>query len=590
MEINPPVPPFVQGGIHPLLTASIDDPNSGLTPLQRSIVSLLELYFCNKEIKSILQTVRTAAIHEAATNSLDTSSMMVDIVPCSDWMYGWIPVKLLLSFKSFKAIGATEQDLLSTIQLVCHAVFEISTDGSSIRRRVSFDQRSLAETVNAWTEYHDSKGGVRTTASTCTVEVLGFGDEMTQMEVKAYFEKFGTVKKMSIARDDEGERVILLQFEDPAVMVKVLASKHKYEDVDIRVRHYVPQKSSSSSSTTATATASTPSTQSLETTIDLSTSSQKPSSAGPVTITSISAKSSTVKPKGHHGAPASALLGYPVNRVLALKPVVDDDVNNNNNNSNSTDYDHLYPSAALNVRVIRAAFERLAPVAFVEWVPESRRGHVRFKQAVAKEVAKMIQRDYFGGGGGENGGGGEGEGFEVNGVRLQVECLEGEAERVFHLVQKEKEKEKNEAGGASSGGLSDAMIALNARKAVKSSSAAGKRIPGSLRRGGKRARQQQQQQQKKSTSLSGLSSGYPIYEQRSGSRKIVEEVMGTGTGTSRHDESVSPGKGKKRLLTADESMNDGEGVSGRKLLNVMHHQKKVKVDLVEEMLQSLNTM
>jgi hypothetical protein len=87
MEIDTFTPPYVPGGLHSLLVASIDDPQSGLTSIHRSIIPLLELYFCNKEIKSILKTVRINAYNTAIGKSANSSDM-VDCEPSSDWMHG----------------------------------------------------------------------------------------------------------------------------------------------------------------------------------------------------------------------------------------------------------------------------------------------------------------------------------------------------------------------------------------------------------------------------------------------------------------------------------------------------------------------
>jgi hypothetical protein len=389
------------------------------------------------------------------------------------------------------------------------------------------------------------------------IEVVGFGDDITQLEVKVYFDAFGPVRKISFTRDVEGEvifpcklppksmltvpfvqKVALVQFETPDAVVRVLTSKHRHEENELQVRHYIPSSSHSNSAAIVTQTSTI--TKDDPTMISLDTATPVP---GPVTIHSISAKSATVKPKGHQAATPSALLGFPANRVVAFEPM----------DSATEDL------TALTAYMIRAAFERLAPVSMIDWAVGAKHGHVRFKQAVAKEIAKNILRES------------SGNGLDINGTRVKVEALEGEAERVFHMVMKEKEK-------SISATASDAMIALNARQMVKNQN--NRLRPGS-KKANKKGKQQQQRRGGKAASV--LSPGFAVYEQRTGSKKIAD-VVGSPSGET------SPSKGRKRILVDADDMNDGgNDGDGGAIRRIITPNKKAKVDLMEALFQSLGT-
>ncbi|KAJ1528233.1 hypothetical protein HK405_002659 [Cladochytrium tenue] len=121
---------------------------------------------------------------------------------------------------------------------------------------------------------------------------------------------------------------------------------------------------------------------------------------------SVSARSAPLKALGAHtgAARASALLGYPVNRMLTCSRP-------------STD------APPLAIAAVKAAFDRFAPVGAVYLDRPGAPVYVKLKAPVAAEIAEVINRQ---------------GGIELSGEVLAVRALHGEAERLFHEVKQAK--------------------------------------------------------------------------------------------------------------------------------------------------------
>ncbi|KAJ3218796.1 hypothetical protein HDU67_004044 [Dinochytrium kinnereticum] len=361
MEVDQNIPevPFVPGGLRSLLTVSLTTGSVALDPRAEkwnAVLNLLELYFSNKEIKSILAQARHYT------------------VPGTNELFG-VPLGLIASFKSAKAFKASTNDITEVIQNLCPSAFEFNGDGSSVRRRVAFDQPSSVEALESMT---------RPASSGLIVEVTGFEVDVTKTEIKDLFEGCGRVRDVSLGLGGESgnEHAAFIDFESAEGMVKALAGYHVYEDSPLRLR----AKPRSTPSTTHSA---------------IPTGSLLPS------LHSIKTTSVPIKSRGNASVQPSAVLGYPLNRILKVGPIPED----------------LRMTPALVVKAIEESLSRYGPVAEILFSEGSLEGHVRFKTPIAMEVEGFLKPS---------------GGIEAHGEVLAVKALLGEEERILHEVLKSR--------------------------------------------------------------------------------------------------------------------------------------------------------
>ncbi|KAJ3115880.1 hypothetical protein HDU96_010904 [Phlyctochytrium bullatum] len=357
MDVDAHLPelPFVAGGLRSLvaLPSSADDP--ALVQRVVQVVELLETYFCNKEVRSILGQARHHVVR--ATGS-----------PFQGWVSGWVPLEMLAAFKTVKALKLTPFDLLVVVQQWCHAAFDVDPDALCVRRTIAFDLPTPQERLE-WS--------TRPAASDLVLEVTGFEDAPAKIEVAAVFGRCGEVRDVVVEMGGPNgdEHAAFVTFAAPDTLAKVLATTHHHEASLLRLRM-------------------------------VRKSTPPPAAASGPLYPALHAVSAAAKPLRSLGNPSvhpSALLGYPLNRVLKFGPIPDD----------LRGVSSL-PLLVQSVRECVAQYGPVVEVAVGEGVAE---GHVRFKTGIAKEVEGFLK---------------VAGGIEVKGEVLEVKALSGEEERIFH--------------------------------------------------------------------------------------------------------------------------------------------------------------
>ncbi|KAI8847818.1 hypothetical protein BC829DRAFT_233814 [Chytridium lagenaria] len=356
--------PFVPGGLRSLLAIPLDPSlNPSDTRIERgnTIVDLLELYFCNKEMKSILAQAKQYTLPGSKESF-------------GAWVSGWVPLAMIASFKTVKAAKVSTNDLIDVIQHVCPSAFEISNDGSCIRRVVSFDQPSSQERIEALT---------RSTSLGLLLEVIGFEPDVTKLEIKEMFESCGLIKDVSIGLGGEGgnEHVALIDFVSPEGIVKALSGFHVYEETSLRLRAksklFIKDPLA----------------------VSRSVGNHLPS------LHSVSGKTEPLKLKGQAAVQSAAILGYPFNRVLKVGPIPED----------------MRMRTSLLTQAIEKILSNYGPIAEVVLEEGSLDLHARFKTPIAAEVEGFLKAT---------------GGVEVHGEVLPAVALKGEEERIFYEVLK----------------------------------------------------------------------------------------------------------------------------------------------------------
>ncbi|ORY52584.1 hypothetical protein BCR33DRAFT_779851 [Rhizoclosmatium globosum] len=379
VDLVPQQLPFIEQGLHSLVLPGVKIP-----ALQSKIIDLLDTYFCNKEIASILKTA--SAKH-----------------PNCGYQNGWVPAALLASFKSAKESRISPQAFVVTSKSCLPGAFEVSPDGNCLRRRVSFNQRNIADVV---------RGSV-VLSSSCVL-VNGIPKDAVDLDFISYVsEKYGSVERFQFSpRNLSLEfKSCHIQFKDPQSMIKLLAiASFTFED------HQVSIHASSFPSTTATNKKQITVAPSLPT-FDFNHPS----------LTSRDPRSEPIKQKGQSAVQAAAILGYPLNRIVKFGPI---DIAKTG-----------FTTSSLQT-LSRAEFEKLAPVAECIVREGEIFGYIRFKKGIAKEIVEMTMRH-------------GGIGLGVLGDKVPLVAMQGEEERLFYEVAKERER------------VSGGNLAVAAIKAVK---------------------------------------------------------------------------------------------------------------------------
>ncbi|KAI8621805.1 hypothetical protein BC830DRAFT_1092281 [Chytriomyces sp. MP71] len=481
--------PFVPEGLWSLVIDGVS-----LPPLHYATVKILDMYFSNKEVRSLLATADrelTKAKTKSKPKNLENSAGSMDMdaelesQPNSTAL-GFVPASLIASFKTAKKEGVTDKLILTVAKHCLRGAFEISNDGTCLRRIVAFDQRNVVDMIKSTVVLSQS----------CLL-IRGIPHDAVQLDFLSFVaDKAESAITRHLFDSDSGRsdefKSCYIQFADPTVMVKLLAlaSALTYEDVTLSIE---------SSCFPTTPTTTTP--------------------AGMA-----SAPTTTIKEKGQIAIHPSEALGYPVNRLLKFGPLPD--------TSASTGFTASSLTAAA-----RTAFERVAPVADCVVRPGDLFGYVRFRKAVAREVAGMLVKQ------------GGGIDLGTDGEIVRVVALEGEEERLYHDVAKEKQKQLF---------ASDAMIAITASRAVKTRRNQALKHQASISAAAASKRRAQQQQAKKSAAKAS----------------VAKAVL----------------KGSKRLMEEDEDTVMGETAGGARMSRRIADmkRKKVKVDALEDLVQGLS--
>ncbi|KAJ3037800.1 hypothetical protein HDV00_001301 [Rhizophlyctis rosea] len=180
-------------------------PTKPLDSAQRQqLLDALILYFSNSELKGTVANIPKGLLTEL------------------DWAEGWLPATALLTFKRISSITSYSPYVIEVATTLAPNIFESSPCGTKLRRRTPYDLRDAAIAF------------AKETIAQNVVEARGFAPEKSSAEVKNYFARFGTVKDVTVM-NNPAEKVYAVAFEDPQVMIKVLASSHKYEDSKIHV-------------------------------------------------------------------------------------------------------------------------------------------------------------------------------------------------------------------------------------------------------------------------------------------------------------------------------------------------------------------
>ncbi|KAJ3028059.1 UNVERIFIED_CONTAM: hypothetical protein HDU68_002575, partial [Siphonaria sp. JEL0065] len=442
--------PFVSDGLHSLVLPGVKIPE-----LQSRIILLLEAYFCNKEVNNILK--------QAAAK-----------YPNSCFHRGFVPSALLASFKSAK--GITPQAFIVTAQTLLKNAFEISADGSSLRRTIAFEQRSLSDVLLE-----------KRALSSCCCLFDGIPVEAIEVDFISFItQKIGAVEKYMF-----GSRVFFqeskschVMFKDSQDMIKLLAASIPlvYEDSKLTIH----------ASRFPTKQKFNPSTQHHQ--FDFNHPS----------LTSRDPRSQPIKQKGQQPVQAAGVLGFPLNRIIKFNLAQDPEA---------------FGLLASSVQaIVRSEFEKLAPVAECIVKEGQLIGFVRFQKGVAKEVTEMTMRH-------------GGIALGVLGDKVPISVLEGEEERLYYEVWKEKKRTETP---------SIANLAVKATQTVKS----------------RRNLASKQKPRNKNVLSSATRSAVPQQ------------------------------KGKKRLAVDDDD-EVGLGGSRDKSLRIDIKSKKIKIDDLEDLVASL---
>ncbi|KAJ3073765.1 hypothetical protein HDU98_000756 [Podochytrium sp. JEL0797] len=464
-------------GLHSLLCAP-------LNPQQSTALGFLDAYFCDKEINNLLRLAK------ANDNN------------CG-WQRGFVPLETVANFKAVKK-EKVSKDALRDIAGALPRAFELSPDGNSLRRLVSFTQQTTQQTIQ---QSH-------TLSNSCCL-FTGIPRDAINLDLLAFLsEKLGAIARSDFppAPFSATTKTCFIQFTNPQTMISILASSTSpatYEDAILSVEP----------ATFPTTTTPTP----------LTFDFNHPS------LTTRSARSIPLKLPGQISIQPAAVLGYPLNRVLRFGPI-----------PSTTGF-----TASSIQSLARTQFESLAPVAECILKPGDAFGTVRFKKSVAKEIAEMLMRH---------------DGIELSGEKVKVEALGGEQERLFHDVKREKEKA---VAAAAKAVVSEAMIAVNAVKAVKA---------------------RRSLEQKKGGGTVAAVVQRNASEKRRHSSRIAAKVAATAAAEAKKNPSVAAKvnkKGKKRVIVDEDMAEAGSNEKGSRAILGTRHQKKAKVDDLEDLVKGM---
>ncbi|KAJ3156142.1 hypothetical protein HDU86_004110 [Geranomyces michiganensis] len=170
---------------------------------RKAILDILLTYFSNSGISATLANIPRHAFSQ------------------DDWAAGWMPVAKIATFKRLQALTKNPLEVTSVAAQLAPLIFEVSHDGSRIRRRMPFDAKEIAALT------------AQESLAKTALEATGFATSTTAAEVSAFFSNVGPVAAVSNSRPG----VFAVEFQNPHDMVRALAvQNHVYEDAQIQVR------------------------------------------------------------------------------------------------------------------------------------------------------------------------------------------------------------------------------------------------------------------------------------------------------------------------------------------------------------------
>jgi len=159
------------------------------------ILELFKFYLSDQEIKSVLASC-----------------------PKTEWtLNGWLPVDTLISFKRVKAITTDKNVILNVLVNQGSDFIEFTNDFQYLKRKSPFNPATIPQKklIN------------------CSLEVSGFVDSITPIEIQTIFSKYGAVENISFGNRDG---TYIVDFYEVNPIVNTLVSPIIYEDQRIHVR------------------------------------------------------------------------------------------------------------------------------------------------------------------------------------------------------------------------------------------------------------------------------------------------------------------------------------------------------------------
>jgi len=159
------------------------------------ILELFKFYLSDQEIKSVIASC-----------------------PKSDWtLNGWLPVDTLISYKRVKAITTDKNAILNVLVNQGSDFIEFTGDYQYLRRKSPFSVATIPQ-----------KKPIN-----CSLEVSGFTDSISPIEIQTIFAKYGGVENISFGNK---EGTFVVDFYEVNPIVNTLISPIVYEDQRIHVR------------------------------------------------------------------------------------------------------------------------------------------------------------------------------------------------------------------------------------------------------------------------------------------------------------------------------------------------------------------
>ncbi|ORX76635.1 hypothetical protein BCR32DRAFT_271161 [Anaeromyces robustus] len=159
------------------------------------ILELFKFYLSDQEIKSVIASC-----------------------PKTDWtLNGWLPVDTLISFKRVKAVTTDKNEILNILVNQGNDFIEFTSDYQYLRRKSPFSPATIPQ-----------KKPIN-----CSLEVFGFTESVTPIEIQTIFSKYGGVENISFGNR---EGTYIVDFYEVNSFVNSLITPITYEDQRIHVR------------------------------------------------------------------------------------------------------------------------------------------------------------------------------------------------------------------------------------------------------------------------------------------------------------------------------------------------------------------
>ncbi|ORX51009.1 hypothetical protein BCR36DRAFT_325978 [Piromyces finnis] len=159
------------------------------------ILELFKFYLSDQEIKSVLSSC-----------------------PKTEWtLNGWLPVETLFSFKRVKAITEDKNAILNILVNQGNDFVEFTNDYQYLRRKSPFSPANIPQKKPL----------------NCSLEVSGFTDSISPIEIQTIFSKYGGVENISFGTK---EGTYIVDFYEVNPIINTLVTPITYEDQRIYVR------------------------------------------------------------------------------------------------------------------------------------------------------------------------------------------------------------------------------------------------------------------------------------------------------------------------------------------------------------------